>query len=332
MKKVVFILMFLLFPSYIFASPKIEDYVTTSFEEALIEEGIEKNFDTWVTNEKKVPIYVFRGHGCIHCKNLLSYLNSIVPNSGDYFDVITFEVWGHPENYDLMVEIGDFLGVESKGVPFTIIGDKVFRGYETSYDKDIFNKIIAEYNKISRYDVFDEMAKPSDDVIKSQINGVIALYSMSFLFGNPDVYDCIDVNNTKLKNNVIKYLGKTEVLYNYNDAVLTKIDDNTFKSKGRLSARGENWNISGIEVEFTIKNINGNFVITDTNMFEFIGIENIFNSLIDNFDFLLLFLMLFGGSLILILVIIIVVVRKKKKKKQETIIVNTDTESHYRPL
>ena len=59
MKKVVFILMFLLFPSYIFASPKIEDYVTTSFEEALIEEGIEKNFDTWVTNEKKVPIYAF---------------------------------------------------------------------------------------------------------------------------------------------------------------------------------------------------------------------------------------------------------------------------------
>ncbi|UKI57698.1 MAG: hypothetical protein L6V81_10410 [Clostridium sp.] len=53
------------------------------------------------------------------------------------FKLVSFESWYNDENSNLLTEISTFMGEPATGVPYIIIGDKVFGGYTDSYDENI---------------------------------------------------------------------------------------------------------------------------------------------------------------------------------------------------
>lgn len=93
-----------------------------------------------VLAQNQVNIYFFWGEGCPHCeheKEFLSGLQSEYPQIA----VRDFEVWNNSENRQILIDIGNKLGIEIAGVPFTMVGDKHFIGW---YDENSTGLAIEE--------------------------------------------------------------------------------------------------------------------------------------------------------------------------------------------
>ncbi|MCM1371031.1 MAG: thioredoxin family protein [Clostridium sp.] len=133
------------------------EYKTLNLDQALTQEKIDHDFSNYKETSDQITIYLFRGNGCGFCRSFLTFLNSIVPEYGKYFKVVSFEVWYDEKNSALMEEVADYLGEEAGGVPYIIIGDKVFPGYVSTWDQEIKTAIVDLYNNKDRYDVFYEM-------------------------------------------------------------------------------------------------------------------------------------------------------------------------------
>lgn len=118
-------------------------------------------FSANAKSNDKITIYMFRGKGCGYCRSFLTFLSNINPEYGKYFELKSYEVWYDQNNGELMSKISTFLEQEAGGVPYIIIGDKVFAGYASSYDEQIKTAIKDLYNtkKSKRYDVIKEYEK-----------------------------------------------------------------------------------------------------------------------------------------------------------------------------
>ena len=114
-----------------------KEYKTLNLDEALKEEEIDHDFSNYKETDDQAIIYLFRGKGCAYCKKFLTYLNSIVDDYGKYFKVVSYEVWYDNDNAELMEKVGNLLGQKAEGVPYIVIGDKVFAGYAESYNDEI---------------------------------------------------------------------------------------------------------------------------------------------------------------------------------------------------
>ena len=156
------------------ASEYYSSYNTLNFLEALDEEEIEYEFEDYSENDNQAVIYLFRGKGCTYCRAFLSYLNSIAAEYGEYFRVVSFEVWNDSANSELLSEVSDFLGEAASGVPYIVIGDQVFPGYSSTYDDQIIAAITDLYNTNTedRYDVFVKMNDKKDH---SAVVGVVTV-------------------------------------------------------------------------------------------------------------------------------------------------------------
>lgn len=110
-----------------------------------------------VKEDNKVNIYFFWGNGCPHCEEEFEFFESIQDEYKDRYNLYTFETWYNEENAKLMLTFADAMEEEVKGVPFTIIGDKFFKGFSKRIQKDIISAIESQSN----YDVyFDKIKKP----------------------------------------------------------------------------------------------------------------------------------------------------------------------------
>lgn len=185
MKKKLFIFIvtaLLLIPTCVNAGTKKilnDDYETKNFVEALDDEGIEKHFSNYQESNDKITIYLFRGKGCTFCKAYLTFMDSITEEYGKYFNMVSFEVWNNENNWNLMQRVSYHLKNEvAGGVPYIIIGDKVFQGFAESYSEDIKKTIVDLYNtnKNDRYDVFKNIEK----------NGLISLEELKEIYQKSD--------------------------------------------------------------------------------------------------------------------------------------------------
>ncbi len=170
LKKILIVLMIglLVIPFNIRAEEK--KYNTLNFDEALKEEEIEHDFSNYSESDDQIIIYLFRGKGCAYCRKFLNFLNSIVDEYGKYFKVVSYEVWYDSDNAKLMSDISKFKGEEAGGVPYIIIGDKVFAGYTETYDDSIKEAITNLYNtkKSERYDVMEDFERNSGNGATTQ--------------------------------------------------------------------------------------------------------------------------------------------------------------------
>lgn len=89
----------------------------------------------------EVNLYLFWGDGCPHCareKVFLSEIENKYPN----LKINSFEVYKNSQNQEYFKKTAEVLGENASGVPFTIIGDEVFIGFNESITpKEITERI-----------------------------------------------------------------------------------------------------------------------------------------------------------------------------------------------
>lgn len=175
MKKIILVLLLCLTIVPFGAKAEKQKYNTLNLEGALSQEQIEFDFSNYKETKDQITIYLFRGNGCSYCRAFLQFLNSIVPEYGKYFKVVSYETWYDQDNYKFMLEVSNFLGQPATGVPYIIIGDQVFPGYAASYDEQIKKAIVDLYNSKDRYDVLEEMEKANAPVKNSSVNSLLII-------------------------------------------------------------------------------------------------------------------------------------------------------------
>jgi len=155
--------------------------VSTGLLETLKDEGIEIKYPSYKESDDQVKIYLFRGTGCPHCYEFLEFLNDISKEYGKKFKLVSYEVYYNKDNLDLKNKVGKFLEQESSGVPYIVIGDKVFVGYASSYDDQIKAQIDLMYKtkKSKRYDVIKEINKKEMDPATKVIIANIIVTSLA---------------------------------------------------------------------------------------------------------------------------------------------------------
>ena len=188
-----------------------EGYKHLNFKEVLEAEEFELENQDYQESDEQAIIYLFRGQGCGYCRKFISFLNSISKEYGKYFKVVSFEVWQDKNNSELMSKMPLVTEVEARGVPYIIIGDKVFDGYAESYDDAIKEQIMKQYKDPS-YDVFKELKKVESKFEGFSNTGVI-IFSLAFVAIGTIV--CV-INSNKNKREIldaindIKYVEKKE--------------------------------------------------------------------------------------------------------------------------
>ena len=136
MKKLVkiFLLLFIiLIPFNTFALSKDYKDIVYKVVDKKVEEG-------------KINLYLFHSDSCSHCAKEKSFLKSIedkYPNLNIYM----FEVSKNSENYSLMKSVKALFKESSTGVPFTVVGEETFLGYNSFVGEQI-EKTVQEYLEI----------------------------------------------------------------------------------------------------------------------------------------------------------------------------------------
>lgn len=120
--------------------------------DVVTEESNTTNLDYITKEEGKVNIYFFWGDGCPHCESEFAFFDSIESEFGDYYNLYTFETWQSEENAELLKTFADAMGVEARGVPYTIIGEEVITGFSDSSKEDILSAI--EIQSQNDFDVY----------------------------------------------------------------------------------------------------------------------------------------------------------------------------------
>lgn len=105
--------------------------------------------------DNRVKIYFFRGEGCPHCADAEEFFNSIEEEYGQYYKILDYETWYNSDNAALLQKVGEARNEEISGVPYILIGDKSWSGYNDSFADDIKDTIKSEYEKAvaDRYDI-----------------------------------------------------------------------------------------------------------------------------------------------------------------------------------
>lgn len=144
----------------------------------VLAEGEEENEEEIKKNEP-IIIYEFYGDGCGYCAASFEWFESIEEEYGDYFDLQKYEVWGSKENSDLMDEVAEAFGDSPKGVPYIVIGEHTFNGFDESDGTTLLELIMEEYEKDQSErstiaaDVIANFSKNSGNKTKDLIVGLV---------------------------------------------------------------------------------------------------------------------------------------------------------------
>ena len=206
-KLLVLLLVVALLPFKVFAKSMIDDYQTKNFVDTLKAEEMEiKNKDYKETDDQAI-IYMFRGQGCGYCRAFLEFLNSISEEYGKYFKLVSFEVWQDANNAELFKKVPLVTNEAAGGVPYIIIGEKVFAGYASAYDDQIKQAIMAQYEDDS-YDVFEKLDERLNGGSSSGASTFAVVFWNAFFIVAATVA-IIVVNNNNTKK-VLSALEKAE--------------------------------------------------------------------------------------------------------------------------
>lgn len=151
MKKIKNILLLLTIVIAIPATIYAKSYTALNLEETFAREKIEHDLEEYKETSDQITIYMFRGDRCGYCQNFLKFLQENVKEYGKYFKLRSYEIWHNENNASLMGEVAEHFNKKTSAVPLIVIGEKVFQGYNTSYDKEILEAITNYYNNKESY-------------------------------------------------------------------------------------------------------------------------------------------------------------------------------------
>lgn len=145
-----------------------------------------------VKAEEKISLYLFYGDGCPHCskeKEFLEEVKSKYPN----VEIHTYETWYNDENSQLLRRVKNALGTENNYVPYTVIGETGYTGYNENIGYQLENKIKNYHNE--------------KDIVKEVIQNPLKYDKLKEKFIDENKNDKND--NKDLANTVVvPFLGK----------------------------------------------------------------------------------------------------------------------------
>jgi len=94
-----------------------------------------------VSAKENVKLYLFYGDGCPHCASEKEFLKEL-DNKYDNLEIIMYEVWYNEENATLMDNVKAKLEKNNQYVPFTVIGETSFTGFNESFEKAIEEAVL----------------------------------------------------------------------------------------------------------------------------------------------------------------------------------------------
>lgn len=175
---VVLLVALLIIPFAVYADDNTDEVSETS-------EASETTEATDSSTDKKVNLYFFRGEGCSHCAEAEAWFEDTLEKEyGDYFKIVDYEVWYNEDNASLMQKVADARGETAEGVPYIIIGDKSWNGFDTSYEDAIIEQIKKVYAQdvSERYDIMNYL-DTNDSKKDSSASDIIALVAIILVVG-----------------------------------------------------------------------------------------------------------------------------------------------------
>ena len=107
-----------------------------------------------VSEKNLVNIYLFHSYTCKHCKEEIKLLD-VLEKEYDNIKIYKYEV-NENGNGELLKNISEIMGSKVTGTPYTIIGNKVFSGYDYENSKGRFKGAIEYYSKYGYEDKVGE--------------------------------------------------------------------------------------------------------------------------------------------------------------------------------
>ena len=115
------------------------------------------NVDDIVFEQGVVNIYYFWQEGCPHCDAQFQFFERIEAEWGAYFSIYAFEVASNADNARLLHEVAALLDTQVLGIPFTIIGEQVFTGFNERMENDFIDAIRDGSDQ--SFDVFRDLVE-----------------------------------------------------------------------------------------------------------------------------------------------------------------------------
>ena len=137
--------------------------------------------------KEKVNVYIFYGDGCPHCHRAFEFFKSIDEEYGKYYKLVKFETWYSSSNNKMLIEVAEKMGsdLEKLGVPYIVIGDKVFEGYTEEYDEEIKKTIKETYENGDYEDkvkpIIDERAKKNKETLIAASGSITTLAILTII-------------------------------------------------------------------------------------------------------------------------------------------------------
>ncbi len=135
-----------------------------------------------------VNIYLFHSNTCSHCKAERKLLDEL-EKKYDNIKIYQYEI-GEKENIELLKEVAKLYDTNASGTPFTVIGDKYYKGYSDADSKQTFIATIEYYSnngykdrtgeyigniKLPTYEIKED-AESIDEYIESYISHKIKIF------------------------------------------------------------------------------------------------------------------------------------------------------------
>lgn len=102
-----------------------------------------------VSAEEKVNVYLFKRNGCGYCEAAREFFNKLSEDNEykNYFTLVEKEVSTSKQNANIMESVAKELNVNLGGVPFIVIGNQHYEGYDPngSWDDNLKETIKKAY-------------------------------------------------------------------------------------------------------------------------------------------------------------------------------------------
>ena len=108
-----------------------------------------------------------------------------IPNYSEAF-IEAFRAKNAEKNANLMNAVAEVRGETVSGVPYIIVGNQSWNGFDESIGKEILDKIKAEYKAEERYDVMDyvdknDIRKDGEVFLREQMNKYFPKNSIEYI-------------------------------------------------------------------------------------------------------------------------------------------------------
>ena len=142
-------------------------------------------FGVYADEDKEpVNVYFFKGDGCGYCAAGLEWFENLDKKYDDMYKLHQYETWYDENNANLMNAVAEVRGETVNGVPYIVVGNQSWNGFDENVGKEILAKIKEEYKAEERYDVMDYVdeeallngnSKKEDDSIADDIAVTVLL-------------------------------------------------------------------------------------------------------------------------------------------------------------